>query len=100
MSQELKIGDRVQTTRRNRQKRYHTGDTGMVLQTVKLHDGGLPFCLVAMDKDLPDGSGMLFNTDEIEAEVRPREAALEIVSPAERKSTTSELPLNSTLNKE
>jgi hypothetical protein len=68
MSCELKIGDRVQTTRWNRQRRYHTGDTGTVMQTVKTHDGGLPFCLVAMDKDLPARPGVLFNTDEIEAE--------------------------------
>ena len=69
MSRELKIGDRVQTTRWNRQKRYHTGDTGTVTQTVKPHDGGLPFCLVAMDKDLPAGPGVLFDTDEIEGKV-------------------------------
>jgi hypothetical protein len=69
MSRELKIGDRVQTTRWNRQKRYDTGDRGTVMQTVKTRDGGLPFCLVAMDKDLPAGPGVLFNTDEIEADV-------------------------------
>jgi hypothetical protein len=69
MSRELKIGDRVQTTRWNPQKRYDTGDRGTVMQTVKTHDGGLPFCLVAMDKDLPAGPGELFNTDEIAADV-------------------------------
>ncbi|HEY7312104.1 MAG TPA: hypothetical protein VH643_22255 [Gemmataceae bacterium] len=69
MRRELKIGHRVQTTRWNRQRRYHTGDTGTVMRTVKTRDGGLPFCLVAMDKDLPEGDSVLFNTDEIEAEV-------------------------------
>jgi len=66
MTPELKIGDRVHTTRWNRQKRYHPGDTGTVLQTLKMHDDGLPFCLVAMDKDGPV-AGVLFTTDEIEA---------------------------------
>jgi hypothetical protein len=37
-----------------------------VLQTLKMHDGGLPFCLVAMDKDVPT-TGVLFDTGEIEA---------------------------------
>lgn len=68
MSHELKIGDRVHTTGRNRRKRYQTGDTGTVLRTLKLHDGGLPFCLVAMDKDAPT-AGVLFETDEIEADL-------------------------------
>jgi hypothetical protein len=36
MSRELQIGDRVQTTQWYRQKRYHTGDRGTVMQTVKL----------------------------------------------------------------
>ena len=69
MSRELKIGDRVHTTRWNRQKRYHTGDRGTVTRTVKPHDGGLSFCLVAMDKDVPTRTGVLFTTDEIELEV-------------------------------
>jgi hypothetical protein len=69
MSRELKIGDRVHTTRSNRQKRYHTGDTGTVQRTLKLHDGGPPYCLVAMDKDAPTGPGVLFYTDEIEADL-------------------------------
>lgn len=69
MSRELKIGDRVHTTRGNRQKHYHSGDRGTVLQTLKMHDGGLPFCLVAMDKDAPAAAGVLFNTDEIEADL-------------------------------
>lgn len=68
MSRELKIGDRVHTTRWNRQKRYHTGDKGTVLQTLKTHDGGLPFCLVAMDKDVPPAAAVLFATDEIDAD--------------------------------
>jgi len=69
MSHELKIGDRVQTMPWNRQWRYHTGDTGTVMRTVKTHDGALPFCLVAMDTDLPAGPSVLFSSDEIEAEV-------------------------------
>jgi hypothetical protein len=69
MDRELRIGDRVHTTPWNRQKRYHTGDTGTVLRTLKMHDGGLPYCLVAMDKDSPAGAGILFNTDEVEAEL-------------------------------
>ena len=66
MSRELKIGDRVHTTRWSRRKHYHPGDTGTILQTLKMHDGGLPFCLVAMDKDVPT-TGVLFDTGEIEA---------------------------------
>lgn len=69
MSHELKIGDRVHTTRWNRHKRYHTGDMGTVLRTLKLHDGGLPYCLVAMDNDVPTGTGVLFDTDEVEADL-------------------------------
>jgi hypothetical protein len=69
MSRELKIGDRVHTTRWNRQKGYQTGDTGTVLRTLKLHDGGLPYCLVAMDNDLPIGAGVLFDANEIEADL-------------------------------
>lgn len=69
MRHELRIGDRVRATRWNRQKRYHAGDTGTVLRTLKTRDGGLPYCLVAMDKDVPLGPGMLFNTDEIEADL-------------------------------
>ncbi len=69
MSRDLKIGDRVHTTRWNRQKRYHTGDTGTVLRTLKLHDGGLHYCLVAMDNDLPTGVGVLFDANEIEADL-------------------------------
>jgi hypothetical protein len=68
MSHALKIGDRVHTTRWNRQKRYHTGDKGTVLQTLKTHDDGLPFCLVAMDKDDPSSAGVLFDTGEIDAD--------------------------------
>lgn len=68
MNCDLKIGDRVQTTRRNRQKRYQTGDTGTVLRTLKLHDGGLPYCLVAMDSDVSTSAGVLFDSDEIEAD--------------------------------
>jgi hypothetical protein len=68
MSRELKIGDRVHTTRWNRQKRYHTGDKGTVLRTLKLHDGGPPYCLVAMDNDVPADAGVLFDTDEIETD--------------------------------
>ncbi len=69
MSRGLKIGDRVHTTRWNRHKRYQTGDTGTVTRTVKTHDGGLPFCLVAMDKDGAPAAGVMFTTDEIEADV-------------------------------
>jgi hypothetical protein len=69
MNRELNIGDRVHTTRWNRQKRYHTGDKGTVLRTLKLHDGGLPYCLVAMDNDVSTGVGVLFDTGEIEADL-------------------------------
>lgn len=69
MSHELKIGDRVHTTRWNRHKRYYTGDMGTVLRTLKLHDGGLPYCLVAMDNDAPTAAGVLFDTNEIEADL-------------------------------
>ena len=69
MSRELKIGDRVHTTRWNRQKRYHTGDKGTVRQTLKMHDDGLPFCLVAMDKDVSSGDEVLFDTEEIDADL-------------------------------
>ncbi|HEY7313307.1 MAG TPA: hypothetical protein VH643_28415 [Gemmataceae bacterium] len=69
MSRGLKIGDRVYTTQWNRQKRYHTGDKGTVLRTLKMHDDGLPFCLVAMDRDASHGAGVLFDTNEIDADL-------------------------------
>jgi hypothetical protein len=66
MRQGLKVGGRVHTTRWNRLHRYHVGDKGTVRGTVRPHDGGSPFCIVAMDKDAPVVAGVLFNADEIE----------------------------------
>jgi hypothetical protein len=64
----MEVGDRVRVARWNRHKKYHPGDRGTVLRTLKLHDGGLSYCQVAMDKEDPTGTGILFTTDEIEAE--------------------------------
>jgi hypothetical protein len=69
MSRSLKPGERIRVTVRNRMACYQPGDKGTVLGTVRPHDGGSPFCLVAMDKDAPAGAGVLFNADEIEPDV-------------------------------
>jgi hypothetical protein len=69
MSRQLRTGDRVHMSQWGRQKGYHTGEKGTVLRTLNLHDGGPPYYPVAMEKDIPAGSRILVNTNEIEADV-------------------------------
>jgi hypothetical protein len=54
MSRELKPGDRVHVTVRNRMYGYQPGASGV------------RYYVVAMDKDDPTKSGVVFTADEIE----------------------------------
>jgi hypothetical protein len=68
MSRALKPGQRVRVTVRNRVARYHPGDTGIVLREVADGPSGTRYYVVAMDKDDPTKSGVVFSDDEIEAD--------------------------------
>jgi hypothetical protein len=69
MSRELKPGQRVRVTVRNRVARYQPGDTGTVLREVMLSMRGERSYTVAMDKDDPAKSEAVFRFDEIEPDV-------------------------------
>jgi hypothetical protein len=69
MSRELKPGQRVRVTVRNRVARYQPGDTGTVLRSSVLATTGQRYFTVAMDIDDPTASGAVFSDDEIEADV-------------------------------
>lgn len=62
----LKVGDRVRLTKRNRLAGYQPGDKGTVIRVPKAAPGGQPYYIVAMDRDGPTGTGVLFTEDEIE----------------------------------
>jgi hypothetical protein len=68
MSRELKPGQRVRVTVRNRVARYQPGDTGTVLRSSVLATTGQRYYTVAMDIDDPAASGAVFAEDEIEAD--------------------------------
>ncbi len=69
MSHPLKPGDRVRVTSRNRMAGYHPGDKGSVLRVSTASATGAHYYVVAMDKDDPAKSGVVFAEDEIEADV-------------------------------
>ena len=66
MSRELKPGDRVRVTVRNRMYGYHPGDKGTVLREAVAGPSGARYYVVAMDKDDTTKSGVVFTADEIE----------------------------------
>ena len=66
---DLKRGDRVRVTGRNRMYGYQPGDKGTVLRDVVTGPSGTCYFVVAMDKDQPDASGIVFADDEIEPDV-------------------------------
>jgi hypothetical protein len=69
MSRALKVGDRVRVTIHNRMAGYQPGDKGAVLREVADGPSGTRYYVVAMDKDDPIKTGVLFSDDEIEADV-------------------------------
>jgi hypothetical protein len=66
MSRELKPGDRVRVTVCNRMSGYQPGDKGTVLREAISGPSGARYFAVAMDKDDPTKSGVVFTADEIE----------------------------------
>jgi hypothetical protein len=65
MSRQLKPGQRVRVTVRNRLARYQPGDTGTVLRSSVAVTGERHYT-VAMDIDDPATGGAIFAEDEIE----------------------------------
>ena len=69
MSDQLKVGDRVRVTDRNRVQGYDPGDKGMVQAIGSMPAIGDQFhYVVAMDKD-NDGTATSFTSEEIELDV-------------------------------
>jgi hypothetical protein len=69
MSRVLKKGDQVRVTSQNCVAGYQLGDKGTVLREVVSTSRGTLYFLVAMDKDDPSHSGVIFRHDEIELDV-------------------------------
>jgi hypothetical protein len=69
MSDELKPGQRVRVTPRNRMTGYLPGDKGTVLRVSSAGTTGERSYVVEMDKDDPAHSGVVFTEDEIEPDV-------------------------------
>jgi hypothetical protein len=65
----LKPGDRVRVTAANRTQGYQRGDKGTVLRVSTLVTTGSPYYTVAMDKDGPEDTGVVFEGGEIEPDV-------------------------------
>jgi hypothetical protein len=66
MSCQLKAGDRVRVTVRNRMHGYQPGDKAEVLREITAGPSGACYYVVAMDKDGLSQSGVVFSDDEIE----------------------------------
>ena len=66
MSRELKPGDRVRVTVRNRMPGYQPGDKGTVMRETEVGPSRQRYYTVAMDKDDPAKGGVVFRFDEIE----------------------------------
>jgi hypothetical protein len=64
----LKAGQRVRVTSRNRMAGYQSGDQGTVLRVSISAATGERNYTVAMDKDGPDATAVLFTEGEIEAD--------------------------------
>jgi hypothetical protein len=70
MSRALKAGDRVRVTIRNRIAGYGPGDKGTVLREPSTATiTGERYYTVAMDKDGPNATGVVFAEEEIEPDV-------------------------------
>jgi hypothetical protein len=66
MFHELKPGDRMRVTVRNRMYGYQPGDQGTVLRQVAADPNGILYYLVAPDKDGPARTLAIFTSDEVE----------------------------------
>jgi hypothetical protein len=67
MSDQLKFGDRVRVTQRSHVEGYQPGDKGIVLEGPASHTGDdQKSYVVAMDKDGPGRTSVIFGADEIE----------------------------------
>jgi hypothetical protein len=66
MGGELKAGQRVRVTARNRMAGYQPGDKGTVLRASVSAATGERYYSVVMDKDGPDATGAVFTEGEIE----------------------------------
>jgi hypothetical protein len=67
MPEQLKVGDRVRVTAGSRTRDYQPGDQGTVLEGPSAYAaGGAVSYVVAMDKDGPSRTSVVFNADEIE----------------------------------
>ncbi len=64
----LKKGDRVRVTGRNRMYGYQPGDKGTIVREAIRAPSGTRYYLVAMEKDNPAHAGVVFNSEEIEAD--------------------------------
>ena len=70
MSRPLKPGDRVRVTLHNRPAGYQVGDKGTVVRGASTATiTGERYYTVAMDRDGPDATGVVFGQDEIEPDV-------------------------------
>lgn len=65
----MKVGDRVRVRNEDPQNGYHVGDEGAILRVETLATTRIRYYLVAMDKDGPEATGVLFNADDIEPDV-------------------------------
>jgi hypothetical protein len=69
MSEELMPGDRVRITPRCRRRDYKAGDKGTVLEGPADRAGaGEQSYVVAMDKDGPSSTSVVFGADDIESD--------------------------------
>jgi hypothetical protein len=67
MSDQLKVGDRVRISQRSHVRGYQPGDKGIVLEGPTSYTGdNQPSYVVAMDKDGPGHTSIIFGADEIE----------------------------------
>jgi hypothetical protein len=67
MSDPLKVGDRVRVSQRSHVRGYQPGDQGTVLEGPTSYTGDAPQTyVVAMDKDGPGHTSIIFGADEIE----------------------------------
>ncbi len=66
MNRPLRPGDRVRVTGTNRKHGYQPGETGTVTHAPKVAVHEEPYYVVAMDKDGPGCTAVVFTEGEIE----------------------------------
>jgi hypothetical protein len=65
----LKRGDRVRVTGIFSKTKCQIGDKGTIVRETPLTSSDLLYYVVAMDKDFPDTTGVVFAADEIERDL-------------------------------